>query len=252
MADDLTPTTRVERLLAEILGEDYAVVPVTRIEKFLSNILGADYDLIPATRIEKFLAKIAEDGGGGGDPLKYLAMFADGSLGTEIDTIKLDVTEIRLGAVFSNLPGIKVISIPYGPFPSQGYLFNNNPDLEVLVCYIPTALGTLSQSNNCPKLRVADMLTDKIPNSNFNNDTLFNTLILRSSTPTALNNINAFRGTPFASDGTGGTLYVPNALIAAYQTATNWSTILGYANNQILPIEGSIYEAQYADGTPIT
>lgn len=26
---------------------------------------------------------------------------------------------------------------------------------------------------------------------------------------------------------------------------------LGYANNQILPIEGSIYETKYADGTPI-
>lgn len=66
MANELTPATREEKLLAEILGEDYAVIPVTRIEKFLSNILGAEYDLIPATRIEKFLAKIAEEGGGGG------------------------------------------------------------------------------------------------------------------------------------------------------------------------------------------
>lgn len=69
MANELTPATRVEKLLAEILGEDYAVIPVTRIEKFLSNILGAEYDLIPATRIEKFLAKIAEEGGGGGSEL---------------------------------------------------------------------------------------------------------------------------------------------------------------------------------------
>ena len=54
------------------------------------------------------------------------------------------------------------------------------------------------------------------------------------------------------SNGSGGTLYVPQALISTYQSATNWSTILGYANNQILPIEGSIYENQYADGTPFT
>ena len=66
----------------------------------------------------------------------------------------------------------------------------------------------------------------------------------------SLSNVNAFTGA-FASGGTGGTLYVPQALIASYQSATNWSTILGYANNQILPIEGSIYETQYADGTPI-
>ena len=42
--------------------------------------------------------------------------------------------------------------------------------------------------------------------------------------------------------GSAGTLYVPNDLIASYQSASNWSTILGYTNNQIKKIEGSIYE----------
>ena len=84
------------------------------------------------------------------------------------------------------------------------------------------------------------------PNANFK------ALILRSPAVPSLGNINAFNGTPFASGGAGGTLYVPAALISAYQSATNWSTILGYANNAVLPIEGSIYETQYADGTPIS
>ena len=45
-------------------------------------------------------------------------------------------------------------------------------------------------------------------------------------------------------------VYVPSALVSAYQTASNWSTI--YANGvQFLPIEGSQYENYYADGTPI-
>jgi len=78
-----------------------------------------------------------------------------------------------------------------------------------------------------------------------------NTIILRGSGISTLSNANAFLNTPFASGGTGGTLYVPQALISSYQSATNWSTILGYTNNQILPIEGSIYETQYADGTSI-
>lgn len=76
-------------------------------------------------------------------------------------------------------------------------------------------------------------------------------IVLRSSTLQALGNVSHLNGTPFASGGSGGTLYVPQDLIASYQSATNWSTILGYANNQILPIEGSIYETQYVDGTPI-
>lgn len=37
-------------------------------------------------------------------------------------------------------------------------------------------------------------------------------------------------------------LYVPSAQVAGYQAAANWSTILGYANNNILPVEGSPYE----------
>jgi hypothetical protein len=86
----------------------------------------------------------------------------------------------------------------------------------------------------------------------FQNDTNLKTLILRSARKYTLQNINAFSGTPFASGGTGGTLYVPSSLIAEYQGLTNWSTILGYANNSIQAIEGSIYETQYADGTPIT
>ena len=85
----------------------------------------------------------------------------------------------------------------------------------------------------------------------FQGCTLFATLILRHSAVVSLNNINAFANTPFASNGSGGTLYVPANLITQYSQANNWSTILGYPNNQILPIEGSIYETQYADGTPI-
>ena len=69
-----------------------------------------------------------------------------------------------------------------------------------------------------------------------------NTLILRANAVVSLSNKNTFYNTPFASGGTGGTLYVPQALISSYQSANNWSTILGYPNNSIQAIEGSIYE----------
>ena len=74
-----------------------------------------------------------------------------------------------------------------------------------------------------------------------------------------LGNINWFSSTPFASGGTGGTIYVPSARLSAYQSATNWSTIIGYANNQIKTIESTHTDpdapidltTHYADGTPI-
>lgn len=49
-----------------------------------------------------------------------------------------------------------------------------------------------------------------------------------------------------------GTLYVPQSLLASYQTASNWSTAYGTENTTFLAIEGSYYETHYADGTPVT
>ena len=88
------------------------------------------------------------------------------------------------------------------------------------------------------------------------------TVVLRkTSNVVTLPNLNGIGdGTPFASDGTGGTLYVPQDLISSYQSASNWSTILGYANNQIKSIESTHTDPNapidltlyYADGTPIS
>jgi len=111
---------------------------------------------------------------------------------------------------------------------------------------------------NCSSLQIADLgvlgeTSRGLFAQEFRGCSNLKTLILRKSDGICpLGNINCFQSSAFDSTGTGGTLYVPSALISSYQSATNWSTILGYANNQILPIEGSIYETQYADGTPIT
>ena len=77
-------------------------------------------------------------------------------------------------------------------------------------------------------------------------------LVLRKTNSiTELNNTSVFNSTPFASGGSGGTIYVPQALISTYQSATNWATVHGYGTITWMPIEGSIYETQYVDGTPI-
>jgi hypothetical protein len=78
------------------------------------------------------------------------------------------------------------------------------------------------------------------------------TIILRRTDGivTLANSSNVLGG-KWQSNGTGGTLYVPSALISEYQTATNWSVFMGYPNNHIEAIEGSQYEHYYADGTPV-
>lgn len=106
---------------------------------------------------------------------------------------------------------------------------------------------------NCTALTYADFKDlNKIGGADVFTNTGLNVLVIRrTSGVTTLQGVNNFNSSPFASNGTGGKLYVPSALISSYQSATNWSTLLGYTNNQILPIEGSYYETHYADGTVI-
>lgn len=105
---------------------------------------------------------------------------------------------------------------------------------------------------NCTSLLGVEMSSvTTIRQTCFSGCTEFGLLVIRKNGVPTLSNISAFGNTKFASGKAGGILYVPQAQIANYQAATNWSTILGYSTNQILPIEGSIYETQYVDGTPI-
>lgn len=86
------------------------------------------------------------------------------------------------------------------------------------------------------------------------------TVVLRRSSAIVTCSTNTFNGTPFASGGSGGTIYIPKSLYdhlgdgtsLDYKAATNWSTINGYGTITWAKIEGSQYENYYADGTPIT
>ena len=126
-----------------------------------------------------------------------------------------------------------------------------------------TAIVYASAFVNCTSLETIDILGGNTANgikaTAFKN-TKLSTLILRSdSAVTTLYSTNVFDSSPFASNGTGGTLYVPNSMISSYESATNWSTILGYTNNQIKSIESTHTDPNadidltlyYADGTAI-
>jgi hypothetical protein len=111
--------------------------------------------------------------------------------------------------------------------------------------------------SGCTNLEVADLGTGAINRGSvFSNCQKLNTLILRSTSLCALGNVSNFDKSPFhPAGGTGitgtGTLYVPASLVDTYKTATNWSTLYSDGTMDVQPIEGSIYETQYADGTPI-
>ena len=104
-----------------------------------------------------------------------------------------------------------------------------------------------------------DWLGGSMNQMDFLNCTLLVAVVIRASSVCTLGNINVFQSSPFASGKAGGTLYVPNNLISSYQSASNWSTILGYANNQIKSIESTHTDpnapvdltTHYIDGTLI-
>ena len=118
-------------------------------------------------------------------------------------------------------------------------------------------------ANGCIRLEKADLFmgSGDITTNAFQGCSALDTLILRKTSGVVdLGNTNVFNGTPFASGGSGGTIYIPKALYdhlgdgtsLDYKAATNWSTFDGYGTITWAQIEGSVYETQYADGTPIT
>ena len=245
----MIPETRFEAFLAKIAGQEGPdLEPITRTEAFLDDIAGAGHDLEPRTRIEYWLQKIAENAGGGGGSVSFEQILSvthiNDPIATSIANLNLGSFRNAVSAIFPNATGA-------GNYDAQ-YAVYRHPNLETLVLPKVTKLSS-STINNCSKFKTLDLGPDfrTYCMQATQNDAVFDTIIIRAASVPELTNINALQGTPFASGGAGGALYVPAALIASYQAATNWSTILGYANNSIQAIEGSIYENQYADGTPI-
>lgn len=143
-------------------------------------------------------------------------------------------------------------------------LFYGCANLETVNAPVATSIGAQGTFYNCAKLSslnapkvetiwitsfyncklLHEMVFDGAPTlqKNAYYQSGIERLVFRGDTLATLENVAAFSNTPFASNGTGGTLYVPQNLISQYEQATNWSVILAYPNNQILPIEGSPHE----------
>lgn len=94
----------------------------------------------------------------------------------------------------------------------------------------------------------------------FNQVNSLKTLILRPSDQLVLlYSVETYNISQMQQGGTGVDIYIPEILYnhlgdgssLDYQSANNWSTVYGYGTITWKKIEGSIYETQYADGTPI-
>lgn len=150
-----------------------------------------------------------------------------------------------------NITSVHVVGVQEGP-NQWNYAFQSCTGLLTAVVGYVGNNYSISMFRGCSALEAVDFNGDRLRNQIFLSCTHLSTLILRKTDVTAVENTGIFNGTPFASGGSGGTIYVPSSLISSYKSATNWSTIDGYGTVTWQAIEGSIYETQYVDGTPIT
>lgn len=98
--------------------------------------------------------------------------------------------------------------------------------------------------DECGKLAIVDLskLTGLTVSNTFMYCSELKTLVIRNETVCSLGTTSVLNKTPFASGGTGGTVYVPQALITEYQNATNWCTLYAGGTCNFVAIEGSEYE----------
>ena len=158
---------------------------------------------------------------------------------------------------FTNCTGLASVYLPKATEVGSSGLYGCT---SLVYLVLPKGqLGKSLNAANCSNLLAIDMLGG-ITNSNCcSGNAKMNNLVIRGSTVQALSAVGALSNTPFASGKAGGTLYVPNDLISGYQSASNWSTILGYPNNQIKSIESTHTDptapvdltTHYIDGTLI-
>lgn len=145
--------------------------------------------------------------------------------------------------IFSGCTSLVNVNLPKATYVGQCG-FENCKALE----HISFPSATIVYANafsNATKLKTVDFGTTV----NFARATSFNacssldTLVLRGNGVSTLSSISLFASAgAFAADASGGTVYVPSALIESYKAATNWSAMYEAGRCNFVAIEGSEYE----------
>ena len=145
---------------------------------------------------------------------------------------------------FQNCKSLKKIDTPYPFVVASGSpaVFQGCTSLESATFPLGRFINSGSCFSGCTALGKIDINAGTFPGNMFQDCTALLTLVIRAEFVSTLANVTAFSGTPFASGGTGGTVYVPAALIEQYKTATNWSTLYAAGTCNFVAIEGSEYE----------
>lgn len=240
------------------------------------------------TWVEDDLTLVDVSGGGGSSDFDDYLSGVDTAINSNITYLKSEgitsnnVTEIALpecvqfehsairGAVHylngGSIPFSKLTRI-YLPKLSicEGRVINDvggNTDLALVLPSLSqwTTASNARQFDNCSRITKFDFGNSTITTFNWGSGQAFyrcynvTDIILRWGGVATIGNANVFRkdNSNNLPLGTSTFIYVPSSLLASYQTASNWDTLYASYPDMFKTIEGSIYETQYADGTPIS
>lgn len=153
------------------------------------------------------------------------------------------ITQIRQDDAFHGCTNLASVEMTGAINQMGSFVFQDCTSLVTAKLPNMTANVTNSLFRGDSALTLVDAgKTGYIVGNAFNGCSNLKTIILRKTSLATLQNTNAFTDTPYANGGSGGTIYVPSALINTYQSASNWSTLYGYGTVTFTAIEGSQYE----------
>lgn len=153
---------------------------------------------------------------------------------TSITSISCDGAITNFGSYAFNSPSANQMQLTSASFPNM-----------IVASSLGQVFGNSTAANACKLLEFCDIgSTAGIGTNAFANCYSLETLVLRKTASVcSLANVSAFTNTPMRGyDNKTGTVYVPEALIASYQAATNWSTLYSDGTVTFAKIEGSDYE----------
>ena len=171
-----------------------------------------------------------------GESVQYLPSEMAGKI-AELPTEAAIVDQMISGKNFTALYNDRVTTVRNFGFYGSPFTIVELPKVVSLgqACFQWSALtrailpayqyGGTTAFGNCTALESIELPdAGNIPAQFFNNCTALKTVVIGTNNPgvCALQNTNAFSGTPIAS-GTGY-IYVPDSLVSGYKAATNWST----------------------------
>ena len=159
----------------------------------------------------------------------------------ELTHIYSEISVVGINSALSSYTKLESISMP-NIKQSYAYLLDGCTSLKD-VNFPSLEKASTSTFKGCTSLTKLDLpKLNTIAASAFHQCANLTTLVFRNNKVVTLENINAFSGTPFASGGTGGTVYCPSAQIENYKKATNWTTLYSAGTCNFVAIEGSEYE----------